>query len=436
MCTFVMRNMRNSQIGGVIYTNMIIMKSKILLIKLLILIGMMGGGVSSAWGEDVLYKKLTFPSGEEDAKTVNGYSLKWHASIDGFRWLIENFNCYLSTWSYVKCGDKSKKRTASIATLTRIQVPVSKIEIQVDAIKPSYISDMKLEIAQDSEYKTILKTIPITKPTGKGTVVCQIDDLVANAFYRLSIVTPALTNENSGTAMTISGVYYYTPSVVANLPISQYGYTTYTNPKAYIMPEGLKGLTMTYKGESDNGYELNINEAYKEGNVVPANESLLIEGSEGTYTLYEGSTTASPKVKDNENCLRGEFTEQEGKYLIDLGDNTNNYCYFKLTTKNNANFGWYVGANDGAPFTMSSNERAYLALPKPVVESGVKSFALEDMDVETGVRSIILTEPLHDVAVSRQDARVFDLSGRVIGEDTSSLPAGIYVRNGKKFIVK
>jgi len=46
--------------------------------------------------------------------------------------------------------------------------------------------------------------------------------------------------------------------------------------------------------------------------------------------------------------------------------------------------------------------------------------ALEEMEREAG----------------RGDGRIYNLNGQAVGNDEKSLPAGIYVKNGKKFMVK
>ena len=51
---------------------------------------------STVWGEEVVYKTLTFSS-TTNSNGVSSYTAEWSATIDGFTWTINNFNnnlCY------------------------------------------------------------------------------------------------------------------------------------------------------------------------------------------------------------------------------------------------------------------------------------------------------------------------------------------------------
>lgn len=67
------------------------------------------------------------------------------------------------------------------------------------------------------------------------------------------------------------------------------------------------------------------------------------------------------------------------------------------------------------------------------------SFLDDDyQDIPTGIEELISAEFGEDVVVVTKTTKIYDLLGNVMGEgsDINSLPAGIYIVNGKKYIVK
>ena len=201
------------------------------------------------------------------------------------------------------------------------------------------------------------------------------------------------------------------------LSVSQYGYTTYTSQEYnYSMPEGCQGFVVTKENDG-----IKLTEKYKPGDAVPAKTPLLIKAAPGTYPVYQTVRKATAPA-EGENLLRGEF-DADGNITYGL-ENKGNYYYYKLTTKNKANFGFYFGTADGGPFKMNNTSRAYLVLPREQ-SSSVKSLVLDDAILETAVS--MPTES------KTTDGRTYDLSGRLC---QGKLTPGIYIRNGRKIIVR
>lgn len=201
------------------------------------------------------------------------------------------------------------------------------------------------------------------------------------------------------------------------LSVSQYGYTTYTSQKySYSMPEGCQGFVVTKENDG-----IKLTEKYKSGDAVPAKTPLLIKAAPDTYTIYQTSRKAVAPA-EGENLLRGEF-DAEGNITYGSG-NEKNYYYYKLTTQNKANFGFYFGTKDGGPFKMSNTSRAYLVLPREQ-SSSVKSLVLDDAILETAVSLPTEGKPT--------DGHTYDLSGRLC---QGKLVPGIYIQNGRKIVVR
>lgn len=204
---------------------------------------------------------------------------------------------------------------------------------------------------------------------------------------------------------------------IAQLSVSQYGYTTYTSQEySYSMPVGCQGFVVTKENDG-----IKLTEKYKSGDAVPAKTPLLIKAEPGTYSIYQTVRKAVAST-EGENLLRGEF-DAEGKITYGLG-NEKNYYYYKLTTQNKANFGFYFGAEGGGPFKMSNTSRAYLVLPREQ-SSSVKSLVLDDAILETAVSMPTESKPT--------DGHTYDLSGRLC---QGKLVPGIYIQNGRKIVVK
>lgn len=201
------------------------------------------------------------------------------------------------------------------------------------------------------------------------------------------------------------------------LSVSQYGYTTYTSQEySYSMPKGCQGFVVTKENEG-----IKLTEKYKSGDAVPAKTPLLIKAAPGAYPIYQTEREVVAPT-EGENLLRGEF-DAEGNIKYGL-ENKENYYYYKLTTKNKANFGFYFGAEGGGPFKMSNTSRAYLVLPREQ-SSSVKSLVLDDAILETAVSLPTEGKPT--------DGHTYDLSGRLC---QGKLVPGIYIQNGRKIVVK
>lgn len=116
---------------------------------------------------------------------------------------------------------------------------------------------------------------------------------------------------------------------------------------------------------------------------------------------------------------------------------------------NNANAIKYV-SNDKSKQLTYPGMRSFIQSPNEYDPSdgragsaGAKavflSFLDDDyQDIPTGIEELISAELGEDVVVVTKTTKIYDLLGNVMGEgsDINSLPAGIYIVNGKKYIVK
>ena len=208
------------------------------------------------------------------------------------------------------------------------------------------------------------------------------------------------------------------------------GYGTFFTDNAYVMPNGLCGYAVT---EANNTSEtLTISPVYPAGSTVPAQTALLVKGEQGSYAAFAPITTEaaaqSPKSASASNLLYGTSTD-----AITTAPTEEAYYFYKLyylssVDGKNSNLGFYWGQESGGPFTNAAN-KAYMAI-KQSEALQIVGFALPYQSV-TGMNSLT-TEP--DARLN--DGKTYTLSGTLVTTDSEGkLPAGIYIRNGRKVLI-
>ena len=186
------------------------------------------------------------------------------------------------------------------------------------------------------------------------------------------------------------------------------GFGTYYNSNSYILPEGLTAFGYT-KANTDG--TLVKTDVFNGGDVVPANAALVVKGNEGEYECYATDQAATKTLEGN--LLKGVTTDTKieaksgvKRYILTRADD--GILAFYRTNTGNIN----VKAN-----------RAYLEVPTAMA---VASFSLEG--TATGINNVVTT-------AAKQ--AIYTISGvRLNATTTKELPAGIYIVDGKKVIVK
>ncbi|MCI5507427.1 MAG: hypothetical protein MR401_01080 [Bacteroidales bacterium] len=208
------------------------------------------------------------------------------------------------------------------------------------------------------------------------------------------------------------------------------GYGTFYADNAYVMPNGLCGYAVT---EANNTSEtLTISPVYPAGSTVPAQTALLVKGEQGNYAAFAPITTEaaaqSPKSASASNLLYGTSTD-----AITTAPTEEAYYFYKLyylssVDGKNSNLGFYWGQDSGGPFTNAAN-KAYMAI-KQSEALQIVGFALPYQSV-AGMNSLT-TEP--DARLN--DGKTYTLSGTLVTTGSEGkLPAGIYIRNGRKVLI-
>ena len=216
---------------------------------------------------------------------------------------------------------------------------------------------------------------------------------------------------NNGNAAFVEKIIVTTklPTSVGTITIATpEGFGTYYNSNSYILPKGLTAFGYT-KANTDG--TLVKTDVFNGGDVVPANAALVVKGNEGKYECYATDKVAMKTLEGN--LLKGVTTDTRieaasgvKRYILTRADD--GILAFYRTNTGNIN----VKAN-----------RAYLEVPTAMA---VASFSLEGS--ATGINNVVTT-------AAKQG--IYTISGvRLNATTTKGLPAGIYIVDGKKVIVK
>lgn len=228
-------------------------------------------------------------------------------------------------------------------------------------------------------------------------------------------LTIKLDNHTGGN-VRVDDLELTTYAGVGSFKITEAGYGTYYSSKAYTMPEGVKGYTIT----GNEGTSLVMNEAYAAGDVVPAKTALVVEGAANKYyTLVAKSTELTPANNKLHGSDKAEMTYVDGT----------NVKYYKLSSNNEGNnLGFYWGSENGAAFTNGAH-KAYLALDSETLLSQSRGFSLADLahGVTTGINTTVKS--------ATQSNFIYDLNGRRINS-LNGAAKGVYIMNGQKVLVK
>lgn len=174
------------------------------------------------------------------------------------------------------------------------------------------------------------------------------------------------------------------------------------------VPAGVTATTYSYANNA-----LTASKTYNEGDVIPAKTAVVLNGNANTYYFPGTTETGETPIHSNlhgSDVATTTNVEGMGKY----------YMLSLNAQSDPASIGFYWGADGGGAF-ISAAHKAYLALP---ASAQVKGFAFND--VTNGITAKTAT-------AEQANAPVYSLTGVRM---TGPLPAGIYVRNGKKFIVR
>ena len=214
-----------------------------------------------------------------------------------------------------------------------------------------------------------------------------------------------------------------------DVAIGDTGYATlYYGEKNLIVPDDIEAYTYYV---SDGG-QLEESYVYGPQEIIPAGTGVVLQSliGAGTFTF---TVTDQEGDQDPDNQLRGSDTDQ-------LTSGGSYYYMLSLDAeKTPGSAGFYWGAAEGAPFTNKAH-RAYLPVTttgeaKPCYLLESETTGIEKMENE----ELRMKNSSH---FTHHSSFICDLQGRKIAHNStpstlnSQLKPGVYIRNGKKIVIK
>ena len=182
--------------------------------------------------------------------------------------------------------------------------------------------------------------------------------------------------------------------------------TLYYGEKNLKVPTRMTAIT--YK--VNNG-KLTVSKEYEAGSVIPKGTAVVLKAE--SYGDFSFEVTSEAGVGDADNMLRGTDV------AADTNAGAGSWLYYKLSTKNNKNLGFYWGADDGAAFQNGAN-KAYLAVPTGE-SNGKSGFVFGEV-----------VTAINGVAIETGNAAIYNLNGQRVDKNYK----GVVIVNGKKMINK
>ena len=218
-----------------------------------------------------------------------------------------------------------------------------------------------------------------------------------------------------------------------NVTLSKEGYGTYYNGLFdLVLPTGMKARIVTNnEGNGTLTYQT-IADGSTSSKTVPVGTAVMLQAApaEGLQTIDVGITVPTVDAISQTNLLNGSEKETN---TTGGGDGAK---YYKLSYNTSGeNIGWYWGKEDGAKFKSAAN-KAWLALP---ASAGAREFfGLPDFEETSDIKHETLNIKHGDNAWfsdQRSECGVaFTLDGRKLSK--KPMQKGIYVKNGKKVVIK
>ena len=249
----------------------------------------------------------------------------------------------------------------------------------------------------------------ITEVKMEGTKIDNLSNLNNGSWKKGEENEISFTANDTQNINTITVTYKKkTPAPTSvSVTIGETGYATlYYSSLALTVPAGVKGYTCSL---SDGSFKMN--EAFAEGQTIPAGTGVLLNGNPGTYTFNVSSEAGTPVA---DNWLKGsdeKATTKDGEryYMLSLDANSTA-----------GSVGFYWGAPNGGAFTNGAH-KAYLCV-KPGVAGAKTCYRFDGQT--TSINGTRTDKP------TTADGAVYNLAGQRVDRSYK----GVVIKNGKKYI--
>ena len=193
------------------------------------------------------------------------------------------------------------------------------------------------------------------------------------------------------------------------------GIGTFSAPFATLVPEGVTAYYAASK--TANGATL----AVMEGQAIPAHQGVILVGESGiASSLMVPAKTNGSEIEADATIEGNLFCHTAGTtHVLELGD----YVLGNRVNINGEYFTMGIAFYQGTVGTVAGKNKAYIVLG---ADSQVKAYALDFGGEVTHITGV-------ENNASDAGLPVYDLSGRRVSQLNKG---GVYIRGGKKFIVK
>ncbi|MBQ5910219.1 MAG: hypothetical protein IIW85_07830, partial [Bacteroidaceae bacterium] len=193
------------------------------------------------------------------------------------------------------------------------------------------------------------------------------------------------------------------------------GIGTFSAPFATLVPEGVTAYYAASK--TANGATL----AVMEGQAIPAHQGVILVGESGiASSLMVPAKTNGSEIQADATIEGNLFCHTAGTtHVLELGD----YVLGNRVNINGKYFTKGIAFYQGTVGTVAGKNKAYIVLG---ADSQVKAYALDFGGEVTHITGV-------ENNASDAGLPVYDLSGRRVSQLNKG---GVYIRGGKKFIVK
>ena len=342
-----------------------------------------------------------------------------YAACDGEHGPVRGFKFYTkdvlkNNQSDYKGQFQFRKKPTGFLYNTTSFFNIVKIELETSSTFTVYVGKAEHPEAQEVKGTSANGVITYNIPEGNGYFTIRNGN---NTGYISSIrvyySTSPSPSEPTYTAQTLTfvaksnGAYWATFSSdkVVFMPSNDVDvYTVVVEGNKLVTMSGIDGVfgleeTLSVGGESVKGY------------YIPANTGVLLYSLEETLTYYTFENKTVDAVDADFNMLKPASEKM-----------TEGFKFYKLAYDNyteKTGLGFYWGATEGGAFTVKPG-LAYLAVPQAQA-ANVKGFSFDG--TQTGINGVEATTA---------KGAIYNLNGQRV----EKAQHGIYIQNGKKFIVK
>lgn len=255
----------------------------------------------------------------------------------------------------------------------------------------------------------------ISYPNNSGTLVKSSFSIRADRAENL-LAGDAIDVRSGGNATflndhTVYNRFIFTETDATSLEaelqqvkIASSGYATAIFGYDAVVPEGVTAYTVSSQ-DDDKVYLTEIT-----GTVIPACTAIVVSGTAGeTYTFAVDESTTDAAALAETNILKGNVTEETA-----------------TTDETQTFYGLATGSDGKAVFR---KVQAGVAVPagKGYIVNAASTSSPQLLDISGGATGISSA-----VADTHKDGRLYDLQGRSVSKPVK----GIYIRDGKKVVIK